>query len=172
MLVKTDGGHHRGDARTQIGLEDRLFGYGVHAVECDGRSRDRQLAGRYADRTLAGVEVERHIGIVVDARIVFQQPRDRLVVEVGRGFRFVKFVDDLHARAAESFDESLDRLPFRVRLPDGFYHRAGGDRTGVYQRCRRVILFEQDRHDRVERQSRSVGTDLRQHLFGAVLVHR
>ena len=35
-----------------------------------------------------------------------------------------------------------------------------------------MVVFEQDRHDRIERQPRRIGADLRQHLLCAVLVHR
>ena len=172
MLVETHGRHHRGDFGRQLGLEDLLFGHGVLASVGDRRRHRGELLGRHADRTLARVDVQRHVRVVVDAVVILQQPCDRLVVEVGRRLRLVQLVDHLDLRACEPFDEARDRLPFAVAVAYGLHHRAGADRPGVHQRRRGMVVFEQDRHDRIERQPRRIGADLRQHLLCAVLVHR
>ena len=171
MLVESHGGHHRGDLGRQLGLEHGLSGHGVHAAVGDRRGHRGQLPGRHADRALARVDVQRHVGIVVDAVVILQQPCDRLVVEVGRRLRFVEFVDHRDVRSREVGDERDDGFPFAVAVAHGLDHRAGRNGSGVHQWRRGVVVFEQDGHDRVEGESRGVGADLAEHLLAAVLVH-
>ena len=50
-------------------------------------------------------------------------------------------------------------------------NRAGRDGSGVDQRRRGMVVFQQNGHDRVEGQPRCVGADLVEDLLTAVLVH-
>ena len=151
MLVEAYGRNHRRDFRCQAGFEHRLFGDGVHAVIGDGSCGNAQLLGRDAERTLAGIEVECHIRIIVDAVVVFQQPGNGAVVEVGSRFRFVQFVDELWGGAAQLSDILYNGIPFLVGVSHWLYHGTGGNGTGIYQWSGRVVVFQQDGDDGVER---------------------
>ena len=61
--------------------------------------------------------------------------------------------------------------PLAVGVARGADHRAGRDGSGVHERGRGMLLFEQQRHDRVEGQPRGVGADPVEDLLRSVLVH-
>ena len=124
VLVEAHRRHQRCDLRRQFRFEYRLLGHGIHAAVGDRRGHRCELLGRHADRTLARVDVQRHVGIVVNPVVILQQPCDRLVVEVGRRLRFVQLVDHFDLRSGQPFDKTDDRLPFAVAVADGFHHRA------------------------------------------------
>ena len=151
MLVEAYGRNHRRDFRCQAGFEHRLFGDGVHTVIGDGSCGNAQLLGRDAERTLASIEVESHVRIIVDAVVVFQQPGNGAVVEVGSRFRFVQFVDELWGGAAQLSDILYNGIPFLVGVSHWLYHGTGGNGTGIYQWSGRVVVFQQDGDDGVER---------------------
>ena len=141
MLVEAYGRNHRRDFRCQAGFEHRLFGDGVHTVIGDGSCGNAQLLGRDAERTLASIEVESHVRIIVDAVVVFQQPGNGAVVEVGSRFRFVQFVDELWGGAAQLSDILYNGIPFLVGVSHWLYHGTGGNGTGIYQWSGRVVVF-------------------------------
>ena len=72
MLVETYGSYHGGDFRGE-GLVEHLFVcIRVQSFVGDGGSADGQLFRGDAHRALTGVEVKRHIRIIVDTVIIFQ----------------------------------------------------------------------------------------------------
>ena len=106
-------------------MENLLPRHRIGAAVGDRGGHDGELFGGDAQRALARVEVERHVGIVVDAVVVLQQPCDGAVVEVGFALRTVEFVEYRHLAAAKSRNEIHDRLPLGLRVARRFDHRAG-----------------------------------------------
>jgi glutamate decarboxylase len=72
VLIETYGSYHGGDFRGEGFVEHLLVGVRVQSFVGDGGSTDGQLFCSDAHGTLAGVEVERHIGVIVDTVIIFQ----------------------------------------------------------------------------------------------------
>lgn len=110
-------------------------------------------------------------GVVVDAIVILQQPCDRAVVEVRFRLRLVKLVLQHERTAAQLFKKVRDRFPFAARVAHRLHHAARRDGARIDERSRRVVVLEQDGHDRVERQPGRIGADLVEHRIGPVLLH-
>ena len=93
MLIKADGGNHRGYLGGNPGVENLLASHGVQAVVCYRSAHNGELRRCYAERTLPRIEVEAHVYIVVDTVIVFQEPRNSTIIKICGGLAFVEFVD-------------------------------------------------------------------------------
>ena len=171
MLVKTDRSDHRRDFRCEGLIEYLGLGHGIDAPVGDRTAADRKLLGCNAQRTLPRIDIERHVGVVVNPVVILQQPGNRTIVEIGIGFRFIQLVDQHQRTAAQLSEEIRNSFPFPGRITHRFYHTASRNGTRIHQRRRGMVVFEQDRHDRVERQSGCVRTDLLQDYIRAVLFH-
>ena len=62
-----------------------------------------------------------------------------------------------------------DGFPLGIAVSYGLHHTVGRDGAGVYQWGGRMVVFQQDGHDGVERQSGSIGANHFEHLGSTVL---
>ena len=170
VLVEAHGGHERDNLRRKCRVEHALLRQRVHAVIGDGGCGNGQLLGGDAQGALAGVQIERHHGIVVNAVVFLQQPRDGAVVEIGGRLGVVQLVDEYRLAAQQIGHVVEDGLPFRVGVSLRLHQRAGGNGAGVHQRGGGAIVLQQDGEDGVEGKAGGVGADLVEHRFRAQLL--
>src|SRR5215213_6962286 len=106
-------GHHHGreDVRDVLGLDDLLAGRGVLAVVRERGPHARQLQHVDADRALPGVDIHGLERVRIDAVVLRQQHRERLVACVGRRLRLVDFVNQLELLARGAAVEVENLVP-------------------------------------------------------------